>query len=152
MSTIREQVYEKLLAVLTAALPPLFPGIKLERNRDARFQTFPGINILDGPQTRDEPESTGIALYTTTATVEGYVQAEVSADLGPALNELHGQIVKALLANRTLDGLADDLFEGEMRPEIGERENQRPVMGFSLDVQIKFCTAESDPYRQGPGV
>lgn len=151
-AVIREQIHEALEAVLAAALPPLFEGIRVERNRDAPTQKFPAVNVLDGGNERVEPESTGFNEYTMTPAVEGYVQTERSEELGPAMNELYGQVILALMADRSLGGLAIDMAEGPMTVEIGRRENQGPVAGFRVEISVRFWTAEDNPYQLGPGV
>jgi hypothetical protein len=144
--TIREQIYAKLEEVLSTALM----GVRVERNRDSAVQVFPTVVVIDGGQIRQEPESTGFNEYVMTPTIEGWVDGETQADLGPALNELYGQTVKALMADRKLGGLAIDMAEGPLEVDVSRRENQGPVAGFALDIEVRFWTAEDDPFELGP--
>lgn len=151
--TIREQIHAKIADMLDDGLPTHFSGgITVERNRDAGVQRFPSVIVIDGSQTRDQPESTGETLYTVFPIVEGHVQVETPAELGPALSELYGRVIQVLMADRKLGGLAIDMTEEELTVDIGRREGQRPAAAFSIDLEVKFCTAEDDPYEIGPGV
>lgn len=146
--TIRERILAKLVEVLATELT----GVRVERNRDARVQEFPSIILIDGAQQPFEPESTGFNEYHLTATIEGYVQHEDQSELGPALNDLYGRAIKAVMADRSLGGIAIDTAEGFMDPpSIGRRENQQPTAMFSVEITVKFWTAENDPFELGPG-
>ena len=142
---IREQV----LAAFEARLSTI-AGVTVERNRVEPVTAFPVLVMIDGGQTPSE-ENSGLKLYALRVDVEGYVQAGTAAELGPALSDLYAQAVKALMADRTLGGLAIDVREGEMRdPEIDRTQGHGPFAAFSLGFVVDHLTDPNDPYQPAP--
>jgi hypothetical protein len=106
--------------------------------------------MIDGGQSTTE-ENTGTKLHALRIEVEGYVSTTTAADLGPALSNLHGQAVFALMSDRTLGDLAIDLREGELRdPEIDRTQGHSPHAAFSLAFEIDYFTDPNDPYQPAP--
>jgi hypothetical protein len=143
--SIREQILSAFLVRLQT-----IGNVTVERNRVEPVEAFPSLLMIDGGQTVVE-ENAGIKLHTLRVEVEGYVNAATAAELGPALSDLHGQTVLALMADRTLGDLAIDLREGELRdPEIDRTQGHRPFAAFSLAFEIDYFTDPNDPYQPAP--
>ena len=144
-TSIREQILAAFLAQLQA-----IANVTAERNRVEPVEAFPSLLMIDGGQSVTD-ENAGLKLHVLRVEVEGYVSTATSAELGPALSDLHGQTVLALMADRTLGDLAIDLREGELRdPEIDRTQGHRPFAAFSLAFEIDYFTDPDDPYQPAP--
>ena len=144
-TSIREQILAAFLARLQT-----IANVTVERNRVEPVEAFPSLLMMDGGQSVSE-ENAGVKLHALRVDIEGYVSAATAAELGPALSDLHGQIVLALMADRTLGDLAIDLREGELRdPEIDRTQGHRPFAAFSLAFEIDYFTDPNDPYQPAP--
>jgi len=144
-TSIREQILAAFLVRLQT-----IGNVTVERNRVEPVEEFPSLLMMDGGQSVTE-ENAGVKLHSLRVELEGYVSAATSAELGPALSDLHGQTVLALMADRTLGDLAIDLREGEFRdPEIDRTQGHRPFAAFSLAFEIDYFTDPSDPYQPAP--
>jgi hypothetical protein len=125
-------------------------GVTIERNRVEPVEAFPSLLMIDGGQSVTD-ENAGVKLHTLRVEVEGYVGATTSAELGPALSDLHGQAVLALMIDRTLGDLVIDVRESELRdPEIDRTQGHRPFAAFSLAFEIDYFTDPNDPYQPAP--
>ena len=143
--SIREQILAAFLVRLKT-----IANVTVERNRAEPVEAFPSLLMIDGGQSVTE-ENAGIKLHALRLDVEGYVSAAKAADLGPALSDLYGQTVLALMADRTLGDLAIDVREGELRdPEIDRTQGHRPIAAFSLAFEIDYFTDPNDPYEPAP--
>ena len=143
--SIREQIFAAFLVRLQT-----IANVTVERNRVEPVEAFPFLVMIDGGQSVTE-ENAGLKLHSLRVEVEGYVSAPAAAELGPALSDLHGQTVLALMADRTLSDLAIDLHEGEFRdPEIDRTQGHSPHAAFSLTFEVDYFTDPSDPYQPAP--
>ena len=144
-TSIREQV----LAAVAARLGTI-GGVTVERNRVEPVTAFPALVMIDGGHTVTE-ENAGLKLYASRFDVEGYVQTTTAAELGPSLSDLYAKTVAALMADRTLGGVAIDVREGELRdPEIDRTPGHAPHAAFSLAFEVDYTTRPADPYQPGP--
>jgi hypothetical protein len=142
-------IREQILAAFHVRLQTI-ANVTVERNRVEPVEAFPTLLMIDGGQSVTE-ENAGVKLHALRVEVEGYVGTTTAADLGPALSDLHGQTVLALLADRTLGDLAIDLREGELRdPEIDRAQGHRPFAAFSQTFEIDYFTDPNDPYQPAP--
>lgn len=160
MSSVYERIHVRLAETLLAGLEALYGlgNVKIERNRDHAFQdvdipTGGVVNILDG-DINPEEENTGVAAYTTTPVIEGYVVRAESSELGEARSLLLGRVVKVWKSDRKLGGVAIDTTEipGEqtLMPAPARAPNQSPIAMFSHPIKILFWTEEDDPFLIGP--
>jgi hypothetical protein len=144
-TSIREQILAAFLVRLQT-----IANVTVERNRVEPVEVFPSLLMIDGGQSVTE-ENAGFKFHALRVDIEGYVGAATSLQLGPALSDLHGQTVLALMADRTLGDLAIDLREGELRdPEIDRTQGHRPFAAFSLAFEVDYFTDPSDPYQPAP--
>lgn len=88
--------------------------------------------LVDGTQRVLEDAHAG-TLYRLAVRVDGAVTRPTADQLGPAISALYGQTLAALLADRTLGGLAIDVAEG------GEGEDE--PTGLEVDVSREAYTA-----------
>ncbi len=144
-TSIREQILAAFLVRLQT-----IGNVTVERNRVEPVEEFPSLLMMDGGQSVTE-ENAGVKLHSLRVELEGYVSAATSAELGPALSDLHGQTVLALMADRTLGDLAIDVREGELRdPEIDRTQGHRPFAAFSLAFEIDYFADPNNPYEPAP--
>jgi len=143
--SIREQILAAFLARLQT-----IANVTVERNRVEPVEAFPSLLMMDGGQSVSE-ENAGVKLHALRVDIEGYISAVTAAELGPALSDLHGLAILALMADRTLGNLAIDLREGDLRdPEIDRTQGHRPFAAFSLAFEIDYFTDPNDPYQPAP--
>ncbi|BBK30309.1 hypothetical protein EDC65_2245 [Stella humosa] len=145
-------VVEQVLAAVEARLAAItgFPGLLVERNRDAEVDRFPTLLLIDGDQDRIGDETMGYRRVMLEFMVEGYVSANLQSGLGPARNALYAAVVAALMADPTLGGLAVDLHEGRTSRALGTGDGQTPAAAFATIYELEFWTREADPYSLGP--
>lgn len=141
-------IVERVAAAFVQRLEAL-EGVTVERERDQEVAEYPFLNVYEGGSNPDD-ESTQIVQHDLTMTVEGFVDAEMPAELGPARNALYARVVAAALADPSLGGVAIDVREGDRSQGRAESEAGRPVGWFVLDFTIRFATRQGDPYSLGP--
>jgi len=126
------------------------PTAVVERNRSRPVpKTSDAFVILfDGPQIilSDETCSTR---YELDIDAEGYARAASDALLGPAVNNLYGELVKAGLASHTLGGLTVDVREGGLQDVYIDDEASKPTGAFAMTFSIQYSTAGGDPFTLG---
>jgi hypothetical protein len=148
--TIREQVLAAFFTVINTAVPVAIPGTGVERNRSRPIpiDSDSFVILFDGPQliTSDETCNTR---YTLDVEAEGYARAATDLLLGPAVNQLYGQLVKAALSDHSLGGLAIDVREGNMQDIYIDDEASKPTGAFPITFSIQFSTVGGDPFTIG---
>jgi hypothetical protein len=151
MSTsIREQILTAFTTVISTDLPIAIPGTDVERNRSRPVpKTSDAFVILyDGAQFIVSDE-TCATRYTMDVDAEGYVKAATDALIGPAINNLYGELTKAALADHTLGGLAIDVRESNLQDVYIDDESQKPSAAFAVTFNITYSTAGGDPFTLG---
>ena len=131
-------VVEQVVAAFVARLEAL-DDIKVERERDQEVGEFPFLVVYEGDKDVDDGQ-TSYTSHTQTITVEGYVEAEEPADLGPARNALYARVAEALLADPSLGGLSIDVREGNRSSFRAESKAGKPVGAFTVDFLVTFWT------------
>lgn len=142
--TVREQVlqaFEAALGNVTATVPEAV----IERNRDIEVTSFPAVVMVDRGQSIGQ-DDTGIKRVRMGVDVEMYAAAPTFDQLAGALDRLYSAVVKAVLADHTLGGVAVDVAEDDMTdPEIDRAEGRGPNIAASLGFNIEYWVAEDDP-------
>lgn len=143
-------VRETVLAAVATKLAGV-SGATVYRNRGKEIaeSALPALNLVDGGATVVETGH-AFALYTMSATVEGYCKAATAALLGPAINDLHAKTLAAVMADRTLGNIAIDIREGDLGVEIDRTDGASPNGAFSLLLEIDYATIPGDPYTLAP--
>jgi len=89
----------------------------------------------------------GTAVKTLAVAVECYVTAAALDDMADAIDDVSGKVIKALIADVSLGGMAIDVRDTEMSdPAILSEDQEKPYAEFTLDFEIDFEHGESDPY------
>ncbi len=141
---IREQILQAIVTKLGN-----LTGVTIERNRDAAVQAFPSLIVRDGNQETASINS-GMTDYTMTVSIEGFVKSSSTASIGTDLNDLYARIVKAIIADYTLGGIAEDIAETGMDMLIDDMPGNAPHGAFNVTFQVKYTTLENDPYSLAP--
>jgi hypothetical protein len=147
-ATVREQVIAAFVGAFDIDEDAPFEGYARERNLDHPTGNWPVLVFQDGPQVASH-DFAGTVLNTMAVTVEGYLVEDTRAELGPAMNELYGQVVLAAAADHTLGGLAIDIREIGMTPEIDD-EGSKYLGVVAVDFEIDYQTLENNPYALAP--
>lgn len=147
---VREQVLAALFAAMQAGLAADGgPAIAtIERNRRPENQKFPAVFQVDVDQDDDIREELSVDRITATVLLEGQVQAETDADLGPALNLLEARVITVAFANPLLDGIAVNMTRGSVERAM-DREGSTPTASFSAALMIEFSTESGKPFVIG---
>jgi hypothetical protein len=146
-AAIREQILEAMKATLIAALP----DTRIERNADrpAEHDRRPWLNLIDGSQSPPSEETAGFKEYVMSVTLEGLVEKGDADNAGTPVVQLYADALAAVMADRTVGGLAQDVVEGALDIEI-DRESSASGGAFTLGLTITFWTRSDDPTRLGP--
>ncbi len=134
--SVREQVLAALRAHLAASL-----GGPVLRNADRPMK--PGespVILLDGEQSADHG-TFGQTLYDTLVPIEVFVSGDASA-----LDARVQLVLQALRSANTLGGLAVDVQEELVTPDVLREEYTGPALGARIEARIWFATVEHDPW------
>ena len=138
---------EAALAAFFSAISGI-AGVTVERNRDRPPEVgeLPFLVQFDGGHVVARPE-TETDNYTLTVEVEITVTAATPAALGPALNTLWADLVKAATASPTLGDVVQEVRHRSLGdPEVLQDENEIPVMSATASFDVDFATLEDDPF------
>ena len=151
MPAVRENVLAAFHTLVSGRLSTAIPGATVERNRRQPVPESSSdfVILFDGPQVVLSDE-TGATRYRLTVDVEGYVRVQTDPDLGPALNALYAELVKAAVSDFSLGDLAVDVREGDVDDVFIDPDASRPTAAFSMSFDIDYSTATGDPFTPGP--
>ncbi len=146
-TTVREQCLAAFYTVLSG-----IAGVTTYRNRrrEVPHAAMPAFVQVDGGHDEPSDDNSGRTTYQLQVSVEGFVTADTDALLGPALSDHHGKLVSAVLADRTLGGLAIDVREGPMVADLDRSEGSAPAMAFNCTFTVDYWTVPGDPYTVAP--
>lgn len=151
MVAVREQILVALKTVLAT-----IPGVAVTRSLDRPVVTFPSINLVDGSHDTSvagdgDDAPFGVRQYKMDITTELYVTGMTSEAANTALHALYASVVKKIMGDETLGGIALRIDEQGMdQPEIGSNEGQGPTQAAALDFLITFWTLINDPETVAP--
>jgi hypothetical protein len=143
----REQIAAKLKDVLMAvtSLPGL-TGLTLERNRKT---TLAGADLDSLIQFEGDELTSVVFTGEDSYELPLMLQATFAANGESAAtrsNFLRATLIKALLADRTLGGLARDILITDPGNWVGVDCDSDDVEGFMLGLLVKYATVEGDPF------
>jgi hypothetical protein len=142
--TVRETIVQAVKAVLQG-----IAGANVERNRrvaisDADVADKPLLVLFEGDE-QDITEYSGEDAYALSLFVQAAVKG--SGDTAAtAANNLRGQIIRALFADRTLGGTCRDLAIDAGGEPIGIAVDSDEIEGFIAAFTITYATKEGDPF------
>lgn len=157
MIAVREQVVRAFAALLDGLVDQRGYDIAVHRGRDAMISETPALVIEEGQETAREPSYPRLDL-TMSITVYGYVREDADegdvdnagADYEAAKTDLYARTLQAVMADRQLGGLADDVRFLLMTPEIAEEAGTRAGT-ITLQFEVDYWTSDSNPYTQTLG-
>lgn len=138
---VREQILSALLARLAAV-----PGVaQAERMISGDPSSFPALILNDGDQTvlRDQAEP-NVTRYAMRPSIEGYVETADGPAAAAQINELYGALIRALITEPPLDGLAETIDEIDVRFSVAQLASARRL-GFLAEFEITFITRRGEP-------
>lgn len=147
--SIREQIVLGLVAAIrgvTAAAGYEVEIRTVDRVRRTGYQghEYPAVNVMEGPELKQAgPASLTSCFLTVSLEISVWEQT----NLASAANKAMAAVMKAVLADRTLGGLAIDLDETGNKMFLDETDPTRPIGGFRVELSIEYRHAENDPYR-----
>lgn len=153
-TTVREQV---ILAV-KAAITAIDTQPKIFRNRTSfvTAKEMPAVVIYDGAETIDrESEYGAFRMVFLSVDLELHVTAGKDDDLGPAINDLAGKCIAALMNASALNqGDADSVaidtrYDGMDQPVADKADGAHATLGAVLRFQVQYQVAARDPTLQG---
>lgn len=145
MPTVRREAMLQTLKAVLQTVANAVSDLQVRRNPHVEVGHFPMLVLIDGGQ-EIVTHTRELKVYRATPRIEGYVKASDGDAAGAALNELYGQTLLALHADRTFGGTAMDLFEGGLTTEMAGEAGAAPHMSFGLTVNVDYQASETDPY------
>lgn len=143
-------IIEQIFAAVHTKLGEIAGGTT-DRNRTSTSSAkeCPLRILYDGDEDLRDNYS-GRDEWTALADVEVLVTGDTDAELGPAVNAEVDSVVKKLLADPTLGGLATDVrhVAREREPLIDDSGDR--MMVVVLTFEIDYATAEGDPSTPAP--
>lgn len=144
MTSIRERICAVLDARLQAIA--LEHGGEYERDPSGDPIRFPALSLLDNGQRPSEEES-DTTRYAMDIAVEAFAEGSGGLEVSQLLNELHAEIVAAVMQEPPIDGLAEGFEEGVLTRSTATLADQSRK-GFRQDFIIIFPTRRGDPASQ----
>ena len=136
---------EQLFRAVDEALSGIPGVLEYERQPTGDPNKFNAVHVFDGGQSPGENEG-GSRQQVLRFTAEGYVKGGTGPEAHAALNALHADVVRAVMADPTLGGLAEVISDGDLRVDVAELASARRL-GFAQDFEIQFATPRGDPSR-----
>lgn len=130
-----------LVEARATALPGVAEVLRLASGDPSRF---PAVFIEDNGQQADSESEPGVTRYDLSLTFEGYVEGDGGAEAHAALNALYMQIVGMMLSEDMLDGLAEEISEGDLRIAPAALSSATRL-GFALDFNVRFVADRTAP-------
>jgi hypothetical protein len=141
--TVGEQIIEKVAATLTAALASS-PVVSVFNQRVRPFETseLPAVNVKCGKEAVTYAGTQKRTSQLANRELHIYVRIEVDGD-PPPLDPIRVRVIKALMADRSLGGLAIGI--GEVESEWEYEAGSDAVFGvLQTDYEIRYTTAAND--------
>jgi len=154
---IREQVVRAFAARFVGLNDQHGDAINIFRGRDTQVSEFPALVIEEGAEQAREPSYPRLDL-TMTLTVYGYVSMDADegdvdgagADHEAEKTDLYARALQAVMADRTLGGLADDVRFLSMTPEIAMDAGTQAGT-LTIVFEVDYWTSDSNPFTQTLG-
>lgn len=147
MTAIREQIVAKIDARLQA-IADAHNG-EYEREPSGAPTVWPAIGLDDEGQDVTEDEEIDVTRYSLDLAVEVYAEGSGGIVVSQQLNELHAEIVAAVMAPGVpaIDGLAERIDEGSLKRFTAVLA-EYPRKAFRQKFTIIFTTRRGDPASQ----
>jgi hypothetical protein len=133
---ISEEIFTRLCAI------PSVAEVTSEATGDP--SSFPALNTVEGVMQADNGTEPGATRYSVTISVEGYVEGSDGLEARTARNALYLEVIRAMIDDTMLDGLAEELSEGTTRRTTAYLSNQNRL-GFIIEFTVQFVAASANP-------
>lgn len=137
MTAVRETIWLAIDDTMTADVA------EYQRMPSGDPKSFPARHGLDSGQSTVDREAQN-SRYSMDVTIDGYVQGQGGAATHAALNELHADTVRRMMALIDVVPGIETIEEGDMRPGVAALAAIRS-MAFSQDFTVIFTTRRGDP-------
>lgn len=104
---------------------------------------YTAVNLLEGEE-RKEAGPAGLTTCYLPIVLE--IAVWDADDLAKAAGQAMAAVMKALLIDRQLGGLAVDLDEKGNKMYLDETDPARPIGGFRVELLLEYRHAENNPY------
>ena len=137
MTAVRETLWLAIDAAMAV------PAGEYQRMPSGDPKAYPARHGHDNGQSVVDREAQN-SRYSMDVTIDGYVQGQGGAATHAALNELHADTVRRMMALiDTVPGI-ETIEEGDMRSGVAAIASVRS-MAFSQDFTVIFATRRGDP-------
>lgn len=146
-----DSVRERVLAAMLTALEGITSVYGLDghvhRNLEAEVEHFPTLILVDGDEQADEENFNGFCQCFMTVAVEGHVRLEggSATNIGSAINALYAATEAALLADRTLGGVAVNILKQGCEVDVNRGTGQQPQGAFAATYTVQYFHRSGDP-------
>ena len=141
VTTVGEKIIQKIVLLLTATLAGI-AGVFDQRVRPFEEMELPAVNVLPGKEVVTYPTATKRTATAAQHELHVIVRIEASGD-PPQTDSLRVLIVRVLMADRSLGGLATGMGENELEWE-DEAGTDATYGVLKIDFEVQYVTATND--------
>lgn len=124
------------------------PGIAVVEDMpsgDVDENRLPALAVYDLGHSRNAAaDSNPVSGYVLRLNIEGYVPGGEGARTRRRLSRLYGEVIRALMADPQLEGIAQKIEEGDLDFDIS-RLSAANGMGFVLGIGVTYLSRRDDP-------
>lgn len=124
------------------------PGIGVVEDMpsgDVDENRLPALAVYDlGHRRAPGADSYPVSAYVLRLSIEGYVPGGEGARTRQRLSRLYGEVIRALMAEPQLAGLAQKIEEGDLDFDVSRLSAAR-TMGFVLGIGVTYLSRRDDP-------
>lgn len=136
---IVDAIVERLEAIPGVGVVEDMPSGDVDENR------LPALAVYDLGQRRNAgADSYPVSGYVLRLSIEGYVPGGEGARTRRRLSRLYGEVIRALMADPQLEGIAQKIEEGDLDFDIS-RLSAANGMGFVLGIGVTYLSRRDDP-------
>lgn len=141
-----EEVRTRIVDAIVRRLEGI-PGVEAVEDMpsgDVDDNRLPALAVYDLGQRRGQADSCPSSSYVLRLNVEGYVAGGEGARTRRRLSRLYGEVIRALMADPQLGGIAQAIAEGDLDFDIS-RLSAANSMAFVLRIDVTFLSRRNDP-------
>lgn len=143
-----DEVRTRIVDAIVARLEGI-PGVQAVEDMpsgDVDDNRLPALAVYDLGQRRGGADSYPSSSYVLEINIEGYVAGGEGARTRRRLSRLYGAVIRALMADPQLSGIAQAIEEGRLIFDIS-RLAARNAMAFVLRIDVTFLSRRHDPSK-----
>lgn len=146
MASIREQIFDAVVAALGAGTPPAGLTVFRERTRPIEIDSLPSILVYaedDVPQNLQKQTFSPQTERALSLILECRAQGAAGVSPDQALDPVLVWAAQRVLKNERFGGLASGVEEG--RTVWKSREDDQPIASAKLGFTVRYRTSRLDP-------